>query len=204
MAEAVATPIAAAPPEAEAPAANAEAPAEADEDTGDAAGQSEEQAEEATGDTEEGADEAAQKAADAKEAEKKAVEALCTLMMGAADQYAVPADFFIRLIWKESRFNAGAVSPVGAQGIAQFMPGTARLRGLKDPFDREQALYASASFLADMKADFGSWGLAAIGYNGGPNRVMPLVRGTGGLPYETIDYVFSITGRSHQYWASRA
>lgn len=143
------------------------------------------------------ADEAAQ-------ARKRDVDELCGLLMGAAARYKVPADFFIRLIWKESRFNAGAVSPVGAQGIAQFMPGTARLRGLKNPFDREEALHASASFLADMQARFGSWGLAAIGYNGGPNRVMPLVHGRSGLPYETIDYVFAITGRTYQYWAAEA
>ncbi|WP_439648255.1 lytic transglycosylase domain-containing protein [Acuticoccus kalidii] len=108
------------------------------------------------------------------------------------------------MIWKESRFNPGAVSPVGAQGIAQFMPGTARIRGLKDPFDPEQALEASASFLADLRHRFGSWGLAAAGYNGGPNRVPRFVAGEGGLPYETIDYVFSITGRSADYWAGRA
>ncbi|WP_211100025.1 lytic transglycosylase domain-containing protein [Acuticoccus kandeliae] len=136
--------------------------------------------------------------------ERKEVAALCRLMMSAAARHDVPADFFIRLIWKESRFNPGAVSPVGAQGIAQFMPGTARIRGLKDPFDPEQALDASASFLADLRRRFGSWGLAAAGYNGGPNRVPPFVAGIGGLPYETIDYVFSITGRSADYWAGRA
>ncbi|MEM9223161.1 MAG: lytic transglycosylase domain-containing protein [Pseudomonadota bacterium] len=129
---------------------------------------------------------------------------LCRLMTSAARRHGVPADFFIRLIWKESRFKANAVSPAGAQGIAQFMPGTARIRGLKDPFDREEALYASASFLADLEADFGSWGLAAAGYNGGPNRVPRFVRGEAGLPSETIDYVYSITGRPAEYWARSA
>jgi len=139
-------------------------------------------------------------------AQKKVRETaeLCTLLTAAADAYAVPHEFFIRLIWKESRFNAGAVSPVGAQGIAQFMPGTARLRGLKNPFDREEALHASASFLADLNAEFGSWGLAAAGYNGGPNRVPRFVAGEGSLPYETVDYVYSITGRTAQHWAIRA
>lgn len=129
---------------------------------------------------------------------------LCRLLNAAADRHSVPRDFFIRLIWKESRFKAGAVSPVGALGIAQFMPGTAKLRGLADPFDREQALFASASFLADLKGQFGSWGLAAAGYNGGPNRVPPFVAGTSGLPSETVDYVYAITGRTVDYWAARA
>ena len=132
------------------------------------------------------------------------VAALCALMKGAARRHGVPQDFFIRLIHKESRFNPNAVSPVGAQGIAQFMPATARIRGLADPFDREEALYASAAFLADLEARFGSWGLAAAGYNGGPNRVEPFVAGEAGLPYETIDYVYAITGRTAQYWAARA
>ncbi len=141
---------------------------------------------------------------DAQSEADRAVEDLCGLMTGAADQYGVPREFFIRLIWKESRFNPGAVSPVGAQGIAQFMPQTARIRGLKDPFDPVQALPASASFLADLEARFGSWGLAAAGYNGGPNRVPPFLAGTGGMPYETRDYVFSITGRSVEYFRNRA
>ncbi|MEM8552680.1 MAG: lytic transglycosylase domain-containing protein [Pseudomonadota bacterium] len=140
----------------------------------------------------------------AEEKARRDTDELCRLLTGAADKHGLPHDFFIRLIWKESRFNAGAVSPVGAQGIAQFMPGTARIRGLKNPFDREEALYASASFLADLEERFGSWGLAAAGYNGVPNRVPPFVEGSAGLPYETIDYVFSITGRSAHHLALKA
>ncbi|WP_244935174.1 lytic transglycosylase domain-containing protein [Acuticoccus sediminis] len=147
-----------------------------------------------------GEDEAAEEARKAAE-EAAEVAGLCRDMTEAADRHGVPHEFFIRLIWKESRFNPNAVSPVGAQGIAQFMPGTARIRGLKNPFDREEALFASAHFLADLKARFGSWGLAAAGYNGGPNRVMPFVKGLGGLPYETVDYVYSITGRTARHWA---
>lgn len=136
--------------------------------------------------------------------ERRETAQLCGLLTAAAASRSVPRDFFIRLIFKESRFNSRAVSPVGAQGIAQFMPGTARLRGLKNPFDPEEALFASAAFLADLEAEFGSWGLAAAGYNGGPNRVPRFVAGESGLPRETIDYVYSITGRTAQYWAQRA
>lgn len=149
-------------------------------------------------------DDAAGETADGSEDEGRDVAELCRLMTTAADRHGVPPDFFIRLIWKESRFDPNAVSPVGALGIAQFMPGTARIRGLKDPFDREEALFASASFLADLEARFGSWGLAAAGYNGGPNRVPPFVAGEGWLPSETLDYVYSITGRTAHYWARRA
>lgn len=129
---------------------------------------------------------------------------LCYLIDAAARAHAVPRGFFIRLIYKESRFNPRAVSPVGALGIAQFMPGTARLRGLANPFDPAEALMASASFLADLEQRFGSWGLAAAGYNGGPGRVRPFVRGERGLPRETINYVYAITGRTVEHFAVEA
>ena len=56
---------------------------------------------------------------------------LCTLITGAAEANGMPPEFLARLIWKESRFDVKAVSPKGAQGVAQFMPGTARRRGRK-------------------------------------------------------------------------
>src|SRR5690606_21688283 len=55
---------------------------------------------------------------------------LCSGLEHFARRHDLPADFFARLIWKESLFRPGAVSHKGAEGIAQFMPGTARLRGL--------------------------------------------------------------------------
>ena len=90
--------------------------------------------------------------------------------------------FLTRLIWRESSFRVGVVSPAGAQGIAQFMPGTARERGLLDPFDPEQAIPHAAHLLADLKAQFGNLGLAAAAYNGGAARVTKWLAGDGGLP----------------------
>lgn len=127
---------------------------------------------------------------------------LCDLLVTAADTHAVPPEFFIRLIWKESRFDPDAVSPKGAQGIAQFMPGTARARGLEKPFDPAQALPASASFLKALFDRFGHWGLAAMAYNAGETRVDGYLGG-GFLPYETRDYVYAITGRSAEHWRMR-
>ncbi|HVH03990.1 MAG TPA: transglycosylase SLT domain-containing protein, partial [Amaricoccus sp.] len=60
---------------------------------------------------------------------------VCGAIEAAARQNGLDPNFFVRLIWKESLFDAAAVSPAGAQGIAQFMPGTAELRGLDDPFN---------------------------------------------------------------------
>lgn len=121
------------------------------------------------------------------------VGAICDLIETHADATGMSPDFFARLIWKESRFDERALSPVGAQGIAQFMPYTARERGLEDPFDKAEAIRHSSLYLRDLRAELGSWGLAAAAYNGGINRVKRWMASGGRLPYETEDYVLSIT-----------
>ncbi|MCK0198599.1 lytic transglycosylase domain-containing protein [Ancylobacter sp. 6x-1] len=131
------------------------------------------------------------------------VQALCRLTENAARENDLPVDLFTRLIWRESAFRTDVVSPKGAQGIAQFMPGTANERGLEDPFDPESALPASARFLAELKARFGNLGLAAAAYNAGPARVEKWLGGTGGLPFETEAYVVAVTGREAQDWADQ-
>ena len=128
------------------------------------------------------------------------VDIVCPLMREQADASGLPPMVFVRLIWKESRFNPQAVSPKGAQGIAQFMPGTADERGLADPFEPLAAIRHSASLLADLKAEFGNVGLAAAAYNAGAERVRNWLAGTSGLPAETQGYVFFITGRAAEEW----
>jgi Transglycosylase SLT domain/SPOR domain len=128
-------------------------------------------------------------------------QALCRLIDASARAQRLPIDFFTRLIWQESSFRISAVSPAGAQGIAQFMPGTAVERGLLDPFDPEQAIPKSAELLRDHLNRFGNPGLAAAAYNGGPNRVANWLADRGGLPEETRTYVYRITGRSAEEWA---
>ncbi len=128
------------------------------------------------------------------------VDIVCPLMQHEADAMGLPPMAFVRLIWKESRFNPQAVSPKGAQGIAQFMPGTAADRGLDDPFEPKQAIVHSASLLADLKAEFGNVGLAAAAYNAGAERVRAWLAGRSSLPAETIGYVFFVTGRDAEEW----
>ncbi|WP_393990596.1 lytic transglycosylase domain-containing protein [Xanthobacter sediminis] len=127
--------------------------------------------------------------------------ALCRLIDGAAAKSGLPAAFLTRLIWRESSFRPHVVSRAGAQGIAQFMPGTARERGLANPFDPEEAIPASAALLADLERQFGNLGLAAAAYNAGPGRVSGFLAG-GGLPQETRTYVRLITGRTAEDWAT--
>jgi Transglycosylase SLT domain/SPOR domain len=116
-------------------------------------------------------------------------------------------DFFARVIWRESRFKADAIGPVTrsgerAQGIAQFMPGTAAEWRLLDPLDPVQALPKSAEFLQQLRIQFGNLGLAAAAYNAGPRRVQEWLEGTGSMPQETRNYVLAITGMSVEDWAA--
>jgi soluble lytic murein transglycosylase-like protein len=96
---------------------------------------------------------------------------VCRTLEEAAAVNALPVEFFVRVIWQESRFNARAVSPKGAAGIAQFMPQTASWHGLADPFDPTEALRHSASYLRKLRDQFGNLGLAAAAYDAGPGRV---------------------------------
>ena len=134
---------------------------------------------------------------------------ICLMLESAARENALPVTFFARLIWQESSFRAGAVGPLTrsgaqAQGIAQFMPGTAAERDLLDPFDPVQALPKAAAFLRELRQRFGNLGLAAAAYNAGPRRVSEWLAGTGYMPAETRNYVLAITGRSVDEWAKAA
>ena len=125
-------------------------------------------------------------------------------LLEAARAHDLPHDFFKRLIWQESRFKPYAVSPAGAQGIAQFMPGTAQWRGLADPFNPAEALHESARWLRELWRQFGNLGLAAAAYNAGPGRVSRWLAGRTGLPEETRSYVKIITGEPAERWSECA
>ena len=127
---------------------------------------------------------------------------ICRALEEDAAENGLPVEFFARVIWQESRFNARAVSRAGAQGIAQFMPRTADWRGLADPFDPIGALHHSASYLRDLRNRFGNLGLAAAGYNAGPGRVSEWLAGHRTLPSETRNYVAIVTGWTADEWAS--
>jgi Transglycosylase SLT domain/SPOR domain len=119
---------------------------------------------------------------------------ICNLIRTHAERENLSPDFLARLIWKESRFDPNAVSPAGAEGIAQFMPGTAAARGLQNSFDINQAIPASAHYLSEMRTNYGNLGLAAAAYNAGENRVSRWLSSGGFLPIETENYVLDIMG----------
>ena len=89
----------------------------------------------------------------------------------AAQRWSVAGTLLAAQIYKESNFNPFARSPAGAQGIAQFMPGTARAYGLSNPFDAERAIDAQAHMMRDLLRQFGDVKLALAAYNAGPGAV---------------------------------
>ena len=91
----------------------------------------------------------------------------------AAQRWNVSATLLAAQLYAESGFNPFAVSGAGAQGIAQFMPGTARAYGLDNPFDAPSAINAQAHMMRDLLRQFGSVPLALAAYNAGPGRVSP-------------------------------
>jgi hypothetical protein len=112
----------------------------------------------------------------------------------------------------ESGFNPSALSPKGALGMFQFMPGTARRFGLRvdgrvdERLDAARSAVAAARYLNFLHGMFGDWKLALAGYNAGENRVLEAIRegGTrdfhelsrrGLLPEETRLYVPRVLGR---------
>jgi transglycosylase-like protein with SLT domain len=110
---------------------------------------------------------------------------VCRALEQSAAENALPVEFFARVIWQESRFDAKAVSAKGAQGIAQFMPRTASWHGLADPLDPIESLRHSAA-----------------AYNAGPARVSAWLLNHRALPVETRNYVALVTGWTADEWAS--
>jgi soluble lytic murein transglycosylase-like protein len=93
-------------------------------------------------------------------------------ILRSAARWNVSAGLLAAQLMAESNFNPFAVSAAGAQGIAQFMPGTAALYGLNDPFDAPAAIDAQAHLMSDLLDEFGgSVSLALAAYNAGPGAV---------------------------------
>jgi len=110
----------------------------------------------------------------------------------AAQHWNVGAALLAAQLFQESRFNPFARSSAGALGLAQFMPDTARLYDLDDPFDGHASIEAQAHLMHDLLRQFGAVPLALAAYNAGPRPVSEC----GCVPPipETVDYVNTILG----------
>ena len=128
------------------------------------------------------------------------VASVCRIIDASALDQHLPVGFLTGLIWQESNFRPDAISPVGARGIAQFMPAVAAERGLANPNDPEAAIPKAAEFLASLKQRFGNLGLAAAAYNAGATRVADWLAGGGDLPPETRAYVMAVTRHPLEDW----
>lgn len=105
----------------------------------------------------------------------------------AAMRYAVDAALIRSVIRHESGFDPDALSPKGAMGLMQLMPGTARELGVVCPFEPRENVLAGSRYLRRMHDRFGRWPLALAAYNAGPRRVE-----SGRVPEETRRYVHRV------------
>jgi len=123
--------------------------------------------------------------------------------VGIAQQDAIaagiPADYFVRQMNQESAFNPNAVSPAGAEGIAQFMPSTAAGLGI-NPWDPIQALRAAANLMGSYTRSYGGdYAMSLAAYNAGTGAVQHATYVCGSswmncLPSETRNYIYVIMG----------
>lgn len=118
-------------------------------------------------------------------------------MASAACDAGVPVVLFDALVIQESRYKPMARSVMGAAGLAQLMPGTARDLGVWNSWDVSQNLRGGATYLRQQLDTFGNWALALGAYNAGPGNV----RKHKGVPpfRETRDYVRTILSSVSRY-----
>lgn len=106
----------------------------------------------------------------------------------AAEKYAVAPELIKAVIKTESAFDPQAVSPVGAQGLMQLMPNTARDLGVENPFDAEQNVMGGTRYLRMMLDKYdGDLDSALAAYNWGPGNLDR--QGASAMPAETRNYL---------------
>ena len=114
----------------------------------------------------------------------------------AARRHGLSPSLLAALVRAESAFNPRAVSRVGARGLGQLMPKTARELGVADSFDPEQNLDGSARYLSAQYRRFGSVRLALAAYHAGPERASA---GLTRVPAVTRRYVARVMRFENEY-----
>lgn len=119
----------------------------------------------------------------------------------AAQTHGIAEGLIKAVMHTESGFNVNARSPVGAQGLMQLMPATARRFNVSNAFDPQQNIHAGAKYLAWLMKRFnGNTQLVLAGYNAGEGNVQKY----GGIPpfRETQDYVRRVTSRLNNLYSN--
>ncbi|MDC4252619.1 lytic transglycosylase domain-containing protein [Acinetobacter baumannii] len=119
----------------------------------------------------------------------------------AAQQHGVSEGLIKAVMHTESGFNVNARSPVGAQGLMQLMPATARRFNVSNAYDPQQNIFAGAKYLSWLLKRFnGNTQMALAAYNAGEGNVDKY----GGIPpfRETQDYVRRVTSRYQNLYSS--
>lgn len=116
----------------------------------------------------------------------------------AADRHGLDPKLLHALVVVESGYDSRICSPVGACGLTQLMPATARELGVRDRFDPAENLAAGADYLARQLARFGDLRLALAAYNSGPGRVarlgrIPEIRETQSYVVQVVDCYLALT-----------
>lgn len=124
-------------------------------------------------------------------------DAVTTDILDASAYYQVDPILIAALFTCESGFHEDAISPAGAIGIAQLMPGTAETLGV-NPYDTRDNIFGGVAYLAQQLSEFGDYALAEAAYNAGPGAVWD----AGGIPgyAETQDYVRNVEATRGAIW----
>ncbi len=130
----------------------------------------------------------------------KSRNAFDSIIRQAAQTHGVSEGLIKAVMHTESGFNSNARSPVGAQGLMQLMPATARRFNVSNSFDPQQNIFGGAKYLSWLLKRFnGNTNLALAAYNAGEGNVDKY----GGIPpfRETQDYVKRVTSRLNNLYA---